>query len=428
MASQPPLLVRVAQTLAALLSVSALALSQTRPREAVSRLRPNVLVIVLDQVSQKAVGAYGNTWARTPHIDRLASRGTRVSNVYVTTPLCVPSRASLWTSRLPHETGLVSNAPELRLTADLPTLGSAFGAAGYEAVHFGKEHDGGTLRGFRRVPAGRIGAAEPALEPISESASRDRDTAERAAAFLRGPHARPFLVVADLINPHDICGWVGRHQGDPSAGALEERELPPLPDNFEILELAQRPLPIQYLCCSHRRLAQAARWSPSLYRRYLAAYRDYLERADAEVGRLLNALEASPAARDTIVVLLADHGDGLAAHRHVADAAHEALQVHPILGGRRRRALRPARRPRRAADLGRGSRPRSRLARAPAMARARIDGHRRSLSAARGEGGAALAFASRRLCASPRPLVAGRGAGGRSLTRLMKVACAARRS
>jgi choline-sulfatase len=117
--------VRAAPRLAVLLSLCAAALGQARPGGPASEPRPSLLVIVLDQVSERAVGAYGNAWARTPHIDRLAARGTRFANVYVTAPLCVPSRASLWTSRLPHETGLVSNAPELRLTANLPTLGSA---------------------------------------------------------------------------------------------------------------------------------------------------------------------------------------------------------------------------------------------------------------------------------------------------------------
>lgn len=323
--------------LAGLLSLAALALAcEARPASVTASRRPSVLVIVLDQVAEKAVGAYGNTWVHTPHIDRLAAGGTRFGNVYVTTPLCVPSRASLWTSRLPHETGLVSNEPRLGLTSDLPTLGLAFSQAGYEAVHFGKEHDGGTLRGFRREPSGHAEVEEKAPWPAGEGTSSDRHTTERASVFLRGAHERPFIAIADLVNPHDICGWVGLNQGKGPQDAQAEDDLPPLPENFEILDLAKRPLPIRYLCCSHRRLAQASRWTPTAYRHYLAAYRHYLEQADAEVGRLLDALDASPAARETIVVLLSDHGDGLAAHRHVTKHAafyEEAVRVPLIVAG-----------------------------------------------------------------------------------------------
>jgi choline-sulfatase len=138
------------------------------------------------------------------------------------------------------------------------------------------------------------------------------------------------------VNPHDICGWVGRHAGRGLQRDVPDTDLPPLPDNFEIEDLAQRPLPIQYLCCSHRRLAQASSWGPSSYRRYLNAYRSYLEQADAEVGRLLDARLESAAGRETIVVLLSDHGDGLAAHRHVTKHAafyEEAVRVPLIVAG-----------------------------------------------------------------------------------------------
>ncbi len=103
-------------------------------------------------MAQRSVGAYGDPWARTPNIDRLAHEGVRFANSYTPCPLCLPARAAFWTGRLPHQTGVVSNGRLLDIPTtpeDRPTLGSLFSQAGYECLHFGKAHDGGTLRGFR---------------------------------------------------------------------------------------------------------------------------------------------------------------------------------------------------------------------------------------------------------------------------------------
>jgi choline-sulfatase len=74
---------------------------------------------------------------------------------------------------------------------------------------------------------------------------------------------------------------------------------------------------VQYICCSHNRLAQAAPWNETNYRHYLAAYYHYVHRVDAEIGLILDALEARPDAEDTLIVFMADHGDGMAVHRMV---------------------------------------------------------------------------------------------------------------
>jgi choline-sulfatase len=76
-------------------------------------------------------------------------------------------------------------------------------------------------------------------------------------------------------------------------------------------------LPIQYLCCSHVRLSQAAPWTRTNYRHYLAAYYHFIGRLDEQVGQLLAGLQASDAADDTLIVFMADHGDGMTAHRMV---------------------------------------------------------------------------------------------------------------
>ena len=281
--------------------------------------RPNVLVILSDQLSQRAVGAYGNPDAPTPHLDALASRGVRFENAYTTCPLCCPARASFWTGRLPHETGVLSNGREWTVEpvgSDVATVGSIFAAGGYRAVHFGKTHDAGSLRGFEVADRGREVVEGPAAFPYNDDTFGDVSVMRQCLEFLRRPPRGPWLMVADLVNPHNICGWIGANAGPEEQLAVAE-PLPPLPGNFEVADWTALPRPVQYVCCAHRRLMQAAHWSERQYRQYLAAYYHYVGLLDRDVGRLLEALEATPEGRDTVVVFFADHGEGMAAHRMV---------------------------------------------------------------------------------------------------------------
>ncbi len=278
--------------------------------------RRNILVIISDQLSQQALPAYGNSYAKTPNIDRIARQGVRFANCYTPCPLCQPTRASFWTGLYPHETGILSNGRKHHvppLPASIPTLGRIFAKAGYETVHFGKTHDAGSLRGFRIESVKDVTCKAETAWPLNYDTWQDRDTAVKVVDYLKGAPKQPFLAVADFNNPHNICGWVGENQGTHEDVPVPGK-LPPLPANFRDTDLEKRPVPVQYICCSHRRLAQASVWSESNYRHYLAAYYHYLSRVDAEIGLVLEALAARPDAADTLIVFMADHGDGMAGH------------------------------------------------------------------------------------------------------------------
>ena len=281
--------------------------------------RPNILIIISDQLAQRAVGAYGDPWAPTPNIDSLAAKGVRFSRSYTNCPLCQPSRASFWTGSLPHQTGVDSNGmsyPVPPIPESLPRLGNIFAAGGYETVHFGKQHDAGSLTGFRLVDQKEVELEAPEAWPVNYDSKQDPYTATKCVEFLKSKHEKPFLAVASLNNPHNICGWVGANEG-PHRDITIPGELPPLPDNFEIEDLETRPLPIQYLCCSHRRLKQAAKWNETNYRHYLAAYYHYLSLVDTHIGTILDALYSTPEGKNTLVVFFADHGDNITSHRMV---------------------------------------------------------------------------------------------------------------
>ena len=68
-------------------------------------MRPNIVIIQADQMAAQALGAYGDTAARTPNMDALAADGAVFDRAYCTTPLCAPSRASMMTGRMPSDIG-----------------------------------------------------------------------------------------------------------------------------------------------------------------------------------------------------------------------------------------------------------------------------------------------------------------------------------
>ena len=199
-------------------------------------IKTNILIISCDQLSAKALRHWGGE-ARAPVIDSLAASGTRFSHAYTICPLCQPARASFWTGLYPHDTGVDSNGcnclvPNVPDTS--PTIGSSFADAGYRAVHFGKRHDAGSLRGFEVVPEKEdenLRPEHPAW-PVNYDTRKDRDIRTKLASFLsRYADPQPFIAVADLHNPHDICNWIGNFR-DNQELISPEGELPPLPANL----------------------------------------------------------------------------------------------------------------------------------------------------------------------------------------------------
>ncbi|MDA0578603.1 MAG: sulfatase-like hydrolase/transferase [Verrucomicrobia bacterium] len=298
-------------------------------------LPPNILIITANQLSQRALGAYGRKDSHAPNIDRLARRGVTFANAYTPCPLCMPARAAMWTSRLPHDTGIRTNSRTDSVATSLPTLGDVFSQAGYRCVHVGKTNDCGALRGFELLP----GEAAPveATPPWTNyrDSECDRHTAIQAESFLKEQGAAPYVMIAEFNNPHDVCLWVDDHSGA-HADTPVPSPLPALPENFETTDLDTRPLAVRFNCCSNFRVAQTLAWTPENFRHYLAAYDHYTDMLDRDVARVLTALARRPDATNTIVVFLADHGDGLASHRLVTVGGNfyeEAARVPFMISG-----------------------------------------------------------------------------------------------
>jgi arylsulfatase A-like enzyme len=268
-----------------------------------SAKRPNILLIIADQLSFDAIAAHGTAHAATPNIDRLVGGGTTFGRSYSPCPVCCPARVSMITGLMPTEHGVAKN--DVPGVAGLPTLGETLAKTGYETAYFGKTH----LPGFQSA-SGLVGFRT--LVTYGGHAAVGDNLASRATEHFIRNHASadPFFCVSSLVHPHDICYWhINRRYLVPKTIPFADlaANLPALPPNKDY----DFPEPAQ-LAKTRITVFDDEQW-----RFYLYNYYRMVEMLDAEIGRILDALEESGRADNTLVVFTSDHGEGGARHSRV---------------------------------------------------------------------------------------------------------------
>jgi arylsulfatase A-like enzyme len=279
--------------------------------------RPNILYIITDQQTARAMSCTGNPHIITPAMDRIAAAGVRFELAYATQPLCMPNRTSMFTGRLPHETeATTNNAAKAGRVNDGPHLGRLLTDAGYDCGYFGKWHiaspsEDRARHGFREVW-------------VSTPRSLDSEPTVTAKCldFVRQARKTPFFAVASYINPHNICQWA--RGGDRLLTELPNctippvpapGDCPPLPDNFAVPD--DEPERLRWVHdhgAGADRLYPTAAWPEGLWRQYLWAYYRITEAVDRDIGRLLDGLETAGLLERTLIVFTSDHGEGCAEH------------------------------------------------------------------------------------------------------------------
>lgn len=257
--------------------------------------RPNVLLVMPDQMRGQATGFAGDPNAKTPRLDRLASEGLFLSNMIANAPVCCPARATILTGKYPARHGLIAN--DLRLRESEATLAEILAAEGYRTGFVGKWHlDGGPRQpGF--VPPGprRQGfefwaAHECSHEHFANHFFRNGPQAEKmrdyesrewtnlALEFLDAEDDRPFFLFLTMGPPHDPY-----------------RAPEPYASMHDPAKLETRP-----------------NWDGKVVpREHLAQYYAMISDLDEQVGRVLDRLEEKGLAENTIVWFTSDHGDML---------------------------------------------------------------------------------------------------------------------
>lgn len=289
----------------------------------------NLLFILSDNHNRGFSGAYGHPQAVTPNLDGLAERGVVFDAAYASSPLCCPSRAALATGRFPHQTGYWDNAITYdgRVTSWMRRLRDQ----GHEVVSVGKLHfrateddngfseerlamhilngKGGVsmlLRGFddEHVNKGqfelyteRSGVGEAPYQPF------DRRITESAVEWLAERRRRggdkPFVLFVSYPSPHPPFSVPAEFwEGIDEAGVR-------LPTGWRPEERSEHP--------ADRHLRHIMDTGPvtdeAKMRRIQAGYLALLAHLDAEIGKLLKALEEAGFAQDTRVLYTSDHGD-----------------------------------------------------------------------------------------------------------------------
>ncbi len=269
----------------------------------------NILLIFTDQQHIDTITAGGCRHLQTPALDRLKNSGVSFTQSYSANPVCSPARSCVFTGRTSSETGVFTNGRPIR--SDIPNLGQWFSQqTDYETFYAGKWHLPRTytsnIPGFKVINTG-IGGFGYLCDTVMSRACE---------GFVRNrPKSKPFLLVASFMQPHDICEWLRLNMDKPQEIRYTQLagELPDLPDNFDFDE--NEPAIIR-----KRRLGNEpfkGKWNKEQWRYYRWSYYRNIEHVDAEIGRILQALEDCGYAKDTLIVLTSDHGEGLAHHQMV---------------------------------------------------------------------------------------------------------------
>lgn len=285
------------------------------------RKKPNILVIVDDQLRQDALGVFGGGFnITTPHMDRLSSQGTNFRNSISSCPLCTPFRGMLNTGRYPTHSGIIFNFVDASQEQNPHCLANVFGAAGYDTGLIGKWH---LASGFRTpeglyqphpkkraawvqkhpdhefVPPGplRLGYKfwqaynfhtafrnywyyEDKPRKIYSDKYETNTEIDQAIAYMdkRKDAANPFLLTVDPHPPHAPFNRYPK-------GYLE-KVVPPDQIKWDPNVPEDKPMSVEDV----------------------RGYYAMIKNLDDNIGRLMTYMDRSGLAENTIVILTADHG------------------------------------------------------------------------------------------------------------------------
>jgi choline-sulfatase len=311
----------------------------------------NVLFIMADEHQQKAAGCYGHPFVRTPAIDKLAASGTRFTNAYTNSPICVPARASFATGRDVHEIDYWDNAHAY--DGRVQGWGHALQAAGMHCLSIGKLHyrNAEDPTGFDRqiVPLhilegkGAISACikRPLGPPIKKSrlASQigpgdsayiryDRSIMEHTCNWLRHEArqyaAKPWVLFCSFVCPHypliappEFYTLYPHTMLPRPKGNAPDYPLHPWIEKFRQMQRHD-----EFFTEETRKVA-------------IASYYGLCSYLDSNIARVLQALEDSGLREDTLVVYTADHGENLGTRRlwGKSNMYQEAASIPMIVSG-----------------------------------------------------------------------------------------------
>jgi choline-sulfatase len=292
--------------------------------------RPNLLIIMADQLTARVLRAYGGRVARTPHIDALATQGVVFESFYCNSPLCAPSRFSFSSGQLPARIGAYDNAAEF--PAAVPTFAHYLRSAGYQTILAGKMHFCGPdqLHGYEERLTTDIYPADfgwtpdwsrfeerpgwyhtmdsvTQAGPCTRTNQIDFDdevvcaTRQKLFDLARSRDRRPFCLVASLTHPHDPYVIPETYWNRYPDAEIDMPRVGDLAGHEDSHSMRLRHVIGLGLANPTQAQVRAAR----------RAYYGAVSYIDDQVGVLLSTLREARFGDNTVVMLLADHGDML---------------------------------------------------------------------------------------------------------------------
>ncbi len=318
--------------------------------------KPNVLFLICDDLNCD-LGCYGHPQVKSPNIDRLAQRGVRFQHAYCQYPLCGPSRASFMTGMYPDQTLIHRNAIYVREhVPNVKTIPQMFRDAGYFATRIGKifhynvplhigtgGHDDPYSWDHTINPRGRDRDDEPkifSLRPGSfggtlswlaaegaDEEQTDGIAANEAAKLLKeyGKNKKPFYLAVGLYRPHTPYVAPKKYF---DLYPTSQIKVPQVPEGY----LDTLPKPAQQ---SLLRKKEQVNLADDLARQAIQAYYSSITFADAQLGKILDALDEAGLAENTVILFTSDHGYHMGEHGYYQKTTlfENATHVPLIIAG-----------------------------------------------------------------------------------------------
>lgn len=309
----------------------------------------HLLFILSDQHNRDMSGCYGHPLVQTPHLDSLAERGTRFTNAYTPSPLCVPARAALATGRYVHQTGYWDNG--IAYDGRVPSWGHRLKAQGYQIDSIGKLHfrsqedDNGFTQEID--PLHVVNGVGDILSCIRDNPPFRQN---RDGILGAGPGDSTYLHY-DASNADRACRWLAQHAHDDKPWVLFLSFVCPHPpyiapeELYKLYPLDQVPMPIQWRpeewpvhpVMQHFRqfFNFSEPYNEATIRKLRATYFGVITYLDRQIGRVLAALDENGLTETTRIIYTSDHGDSMGARGNYGKITmyEEAAAIPFIMAG-----------------------------------------------------------------------------------------------
>lgn len=322
-----------------------------------NRQKPNVLFIIMDDMNDWAHYLAGNNQALTPNLDRLAARGVSFSHAYTSVPLCNPSRTAMLSGIQPFVTGVYNNRqpiPASTVADNSLWMPQHFRNNGYTTLIAGKIYHTKPSPGIMQRMWDDMSNIDGGYGPFARNSSLPEElrakwqdfemwtgpdtdfpdvrNSQKVIDFLGQPHEKPFFVAMGFYRPH--TPWTAPRRYFDQYNLSEIKRPVTLPDDLaDIPPYAVERFIGQRQIDKQRELAKNGNYWEQMIRAYLAC----ISFADDRIGMILDALDRSAYADNTIIVLVGDNGYHLGEKERWAKSAlwREACHVPLIIAGPR---------------------------------------------------------------------------------------------